>query len=256
MINSKVRFLYSDFAKYESDEPVLYDLSTHPAVIDLKRNFSKIVEEMRPYMMGEVKVNTNNPNAPNINYPDTWKHLYFMNYMLEYPAGRKLFPFTYSILKSHPEITLAGIASLEGGGRLFPHSGETNAIIRCHLGLKIPGKIPECGIRVKDQHISWVEGDVISFNDAFNHEAWNLTKEKRYVLLFDVMRPEFIKQQKEICAYALSIASIRFVAEKLKIDEHLPLFVRKLAIAPTYMFWCIFLTIQNIWFDKPRKVTR
>lgn len=251
MIHPDVKFIYSDFSVYNSDEPVVYNLQQHPAILDLKANFHHILEEVQPYMQGLVQADVSNPNAPNVNYPNTWKHLYFMNYMLEYAPGRNLFPITYSLIKKHPEITLAGIASLEGGGRLFPHSGETNAIIRCHLGIKIPGVIPECGIRVKDRHLSWREGDVICFNDAFNHEAWNLTQEKRYILLFDIMRPEFMGQKKRICAYALGIASVRYLAERLNLDRHLPLFIRKTFIFPFFVFWLVYLALQPIWVKKP-----
>lgn len=253
MVAPGVKFIYSDHAVYESDEPVIYDLHTHPAIQDIRQHFSRIREEVEPYMQGKIQADVHNPNAPNVNYPNTWKHLYFMNYMLEYAAARKLFPFTYSLLKKHPEITLAGIASLEAGGRLFPHSGETNAIVRCHLGIKIPGSLPDCGLRVKDEHRSWIEGDVVCFNDAFNHEAWNLTTEKRYILLFDIMRPEFMPQKTRICAYALALATVRYLAELAKVDKQLPMFIRKVVILPFFLFWYLFLQLQPLWLSDQKK---
>lgn len=35
------------------------------------------------------------------------------------------------------------------GTSITPHNGDTNAHMRCHMGIKIPGKLPECGFQVR-----------------------------------------------------------------------------------------------------------
>ena len=247
LLDRRIHFFYSDYSKYESAEPVFYNAANFPVVKAIENSYETIRQEVLPYINGEVKIDASNPNAPDANYPDIWKHAYFMNYLWQFRPARKLFPKTYEILKQHKEITLAGIASLEAGGKLLAHVGETNAIIRCHLGLKIPGSLPECGLRVKDEYRGWTEGKIICFNDAFNHEAWNLTGEKRFILIFDIIRPEFARYRMWVCAYSLGIASSRYLLQLLRIKRNLPDAVRAFLVYPFAITWWIYLRLQPLW---------
>lgn len=248
LFDKKIHFIYSDDSVYESAEQVFYNPEQYPEIKAIEDNFDVIKQEVSPYIRGEVKIDASNPNAPDVNYPDTWKHIYFMNYRWQFRQTHQLFPKTSRLLKQHPTITLAGIASLEAGGKLLPHVGETNAIIRCHLGIKIPGTLPQCGLRVKDEHRGWEEGKVVCFNDAFNHEAWNLTNEKRYIMIFDIIRPEFARYKNRVCAYSLGIASSRYLLQLLKVKRPLPIGIRKLLVYPFFIGWLLYLKAQNIWF--------
>lgn len=59
--------------------------------------------------------------------------------------------------------------------------------MRYHLGLIVPQG--ELGIRVGDQTARWEEGVGMMFDDTYDHEAWNETKETRVVLWLDIVRP-------------------------------------------------------------------
>ena len=38
----------------------------------------------------------------------------------------------------------------------------------------------------------WNDNEYFIFDDTFDHQAWNYTKEKRIVLIIDIMRPVHI----------------------------------------------------------------
>ncbi len=61
---------------------------------------------------------------------------------------------------------------LTAGGRLRPHSGATNLRLTAHLPLVVP-EGNRAGIRVGGHERQWVEGQMLVFDDAFVHEAWN-----------------------------------------------------------------------------------
>ena len=81
----------------------------------------------------------------------------------------------FSILKPHYHIV--------------PHKGPSRAVIRAHLGLKVPRDWRSVWIRVDDQILNWHEGKVILFDDSYEHEVRNDTDETRAVLFIDIERP-------------------------------------------------------------------
>ncbi|EWM28450.1 aspartyl asparaginyl beta-hydroxylase [Nannochloropsis gaditana] len=54
-----------------------------------------------------------------------------------------------------------------------------------------------CGIRIGDQVREWVEGKCLVFDDAYEHEVWNLTEEERVLLLVDFWHPEIALEERE-----------------------------------------------------------
>jgi aspartate beta-hydroxylase len=55
------------------------------------------------------------------------------------------------------------------------------------MGLRVP---EGSGIRVGDSTRRWVEGEVVVFDDSFEHEAWNDGPGPRIVLVLDIWHPE------------------------------------------------------------------
>ena len=68
----------------------------------------------------------------------------------------------------------------------FPPSPQ---VLRCHLGLVIPGDGSECGTWVTGDVQHHREGEFIVFDDSKTHKAFNHTREDRYVLIVDLLRP-------------------------------------------------------------------
>src|SRR3546814_9705290 len=60
-------------------------------------------------------------------------------------------------------------------------------LLICHLPLVVPDG---CGLRVGAETRSWREGELLIFDDSFEHEAWNRGTSDRTILLFEIWRPD------------------------------------------------------------------
>ena len=83
---------------------------------------------------------------------------------------------------------------LRPGARITPHTGTHNARLTCHLPLIVP---PGCRFRVGNDVREWQEGKMMIFDDTIEHEAWNDSREDRFVMIFDIWRPELSAQERE-----------------------------------------------------------
>ncbi len=72
------------------------------------------------------------------------------------------------------------------GTHLLPHRGVTNTRLVGHLPLLVP---EDCALSVGGELHAWHEGQVVVFDDTFEHEAWNRSKQTRVVLIFDLWNP-------------------------------------------------------------------
>ena len=81
--------------------------------------------------------------------------------------------------------------------RLRPHCGPTNVRLRAHLALSVPAG--DCAMRVGNGPARpWVEGEVLLFDDSFEHEVWNDTEAARLVLIIDLWHPLLETDQERI----------------------------------------------------------
>jgi aspartate beta-hydroxylase len=77
---------------------------------------------------------------------------------------------------------------MKPGTRVRPHTGPSNERIRVHLGLEVPEGC--CGIRVGTIEKSWREGELLIFDDSFEHEVWHRGEKRRLVLIVDFLHPD------------------------------------------------------------------
>jgi aspartyl/asparaginyl beta-hydroxylase (cupin superfamily) len=96
-----------------------------------------------------------------------------------------LCPETTRMLENVPGMINAGFSSLAPGTYIGPHTGYTNEVLRCHVGLK---ESEDSAIRVGSEVRSWSAGSCFVFDDTIEHEAWNRGTTTRVVLLFDFKR--------------------------------------------------------------------
>jgi aspartyl/asparaginyl beta-hydroxylase (cupin superfamily) len=82
---------------------------------------------------------------------------------------------------------MALFSRLTPGTHIRPHHGMLNTRLICHLPLVVPG---DCALRVGAETREWREGELLIFDDSFEHEAWNRGSSDRVVLLFEIWRPE------------------------------------------------------------------
>lgn len=80
------------------------------------------------------------------------------------------------------------------GSEIQRHTGVTNTRVVTHLPLIIPR---DCAIRVAGVVHEWKPGRCLSFDDTFEHEAWNRSDEIRVVLLFDTWNPHLDEAERD-----------------------------------------------------------
>jgi aspartate beta-hydroxylase len=103
---------------------------------------------------------------------------------------------TAAVLKSIPGADTAGsvfFSRLAAGSHIVRHCGPHNLRIRAHLGLIVPNG--NCQMRVGTEARCWTAGEVLLFDDSFEHEVWNHTQFDRYVLIVDVWHPALLADE-------------------------------------------------------------
>ncbi len=125
--------------------------------------------------------------------PRAWTVYPFYHMGVDVEALTRRCPGTMAVIKGLPGVCLDypwgdAIFSVQGGQSKLPvHCSVDNVRLRCHLGIRIPDGT---GIRVGGEERVWTEGRSLLFEDAFPHEVWNNSMERRIVLIVDFWHPD------------------------------------------------------------------
>ena len=99
------------------------------------------------------------------------------------------------------------------GTHLLPHRGVTNTRVVGHLPLVVP---EDCALKVGGEIHVWREGRAVVFDDTYEHEAWNRSKETRVVLIFDMWNPHLTEaEQAAVTNVVAAIGDFREAIERL-----------------------------------------
>ncbi|NQZ83159.1 MAG: aspartyl/asparaginyl beta-hydroxylase domain-containing protein [Colwellia sp.] len=122
-----------------------------------------------------------------------WSALHLYNNGVANDELLKRMPLTSKLLDSLPLYKLNDkpfevfFSLLKAGQHIKPHYGLSNHTLTVHL----PLVVPKGGyLRVANEKVNWQEGQLIIFDDSFEHEAINLSQEDRVVLIFSVWHQE------------------------------------------------------------------
>ncbi|WP_164074103.1 aspartyl/asparaginyl beta-hydroxylase domain-containing protein [Stenotrophomonas maltophilia] len=121
-----------------------------------------------------------------------WDGFFFHRHGKVFSENAHRCPRTAAALEQVPLVRIEGHAPetlysvLGPGSHILPHTGVTNSRIVTHLPLIVP---EHCALRVAGEEHAWQEGRCVSFDDTWEHEAWNRSQSTRVVLLFDVWNP-------------------------------------------------------------------
>lgn len=85
------------------------------------------------------------------------------------------------------------LSVLEPGTHIPSHYGGSNAKLTLHLPLVVPQG--DTAIRVDTETRGWESGDMVIFDDTFEHEAWNRTSQPRAVLLLKAYHPDLTVEE-------------------------------------------------------------
>ena len=113
-----------------------------------------------------------------------WKSFVLTGYGFRSFNNIRLCPETWRVCQSIPGLITVLFSIFEPGKHLPAHRGPYNGVLRLHLGLIVPEPRERLGIRVENQINRWREGEVVIFDDAYEHEAWNDTSDTRVVRRF------------------------------------------------------------------------
>ncbi|MBR9805762.1 MAG: aspartyl/asparaginyl beta-hydroxylase domain-containing protein [Alphaproteobacteria bacterium] len=141
------------------------------------------------------------PNdTPMTNNPD-WSAFYLMKQGKRVEENIALCPKTMAAIEAigddafpSPQPSVL-FSQLKPGTRIPAHVGMFNTRLICHLPLIIPEK---CGFRVGNETREWTPGAMFIFDDSINHEAWNESAEPRFILIFEIWRPELSARQRHL----------------------------------------------------------
>lgn len=198
---------------YTGNEPAFYRSDNFSWTELIETNSLKIKSELgahlssNPRFMPGIK-------KQKVNYHGLWKTMPLMTWGVEFHKNICNFPVTKEVLKQIPGLVSASFNLLEKNSDIKQHFGETNASVRVHLGLYIPDNLPDVGFKVNGISRSWEEGKVLIFCDGYEHSGWNYSNQDRYILLLDIIRPEFIHKKRWICGNVLASLSLQSVASK------------------------------------------
>ncbi|MDP2325768.1 MAG: aspartyl/asparaginyl beta-hydroxylase domain-containing protein, partial [Gammaproteobacteria bacterium] len=92
---------------------------------------------------------------------------------------------------------------------------------------------------------SWEEGRTVLFSDCHRHTVWNGTDGRRFVLVFDVMRDEFVGRKYWMCAQSLSALTIKWFDSRWNLLHRLPRWLLGAKHKAIAVLWYLYLPLQN-----------
>ncbi|MHB1057890.1 MAG: aspartyl/asparaginyl beta-hydroxylase domain-containing protein [Rhodanobacter sp.] len=122
-----------------------------------------------------------------------WDAFFFYRHGVRHDVQCARCPRTSAVLDSMPLVRVRDHAPetlysvLRPGTHILPHRGVTNTRLVTHLPLIVP---PDCALRVGGETHLWQEGRCVTFDDTFEHEAWNRSDRDRVVLILDSWNPD------------------------------------------------------------------
>lgn len=121
-----------------------------------------------------------------------WNALFFYRHGVRNDENAGRCPQTAAVLDAAPLCRIrehapeACFSVLTPGSHILPHHGVTNTRVVTHLALVVPD---DCALVVGGEQRRWEEGVCFSFDDTFQHEAWNRSADTRVVMLLDAWNP-------------------------------------------------------------------
>ena len=87
------------------------------------------------------------------------------------------------------------LSVMAGATWVRPHCGLANTKLRAHLPLTVPSDPPP-RLRVAEHLLTWQEGEMIVFDDSFEHEVIHESNSTRIVLILDINHPDLSEEKR------------------------------------------------------------
>ncbi|HEX7915359.1 aspartyl/asparaginyl beta-hydroxylase domain-containing protein [Rudaea sp.] len=186
-----------------------FDRALFPWYAVLEQNADVIRAELREVLRGETGIapflGTNaldrvGDQLAGAETPPAWDAFFFYRHGERLDENCARCPRTAAILDSLPIVRIREHAPeicfsvLTPGTHILPHRGVTNTRLVTHLPLIVP---ENCAIVVGGEKREWREGECFTFDDTFEHEAWNRGASTRVVMLMDCWNPYLTEVERE-----------------------------------------------------------
>jgi beta-hydroxylase len=167
--------------KVLAQAPCVVDFSIH--VDDIINEWNAFIQEKKIYPIDDVS-----KEQLHLNADKRWKAFFVYGYGFYHPLNKTYFPLTSSLVKKwKKDITMVMFSTLEPGKHIPPHKGRNYGVYRTQIGISI--KHPEhTMLRVNNEVIQLREKETFTFDDTFEHEAWNNGDTPRTVLIIDTKK--------------------------------------------------------------------
>jgi beta-hydroxylase len=227
---------------YKGKMPTFYDNSQMELTRILESNFPAIQKEILAFYQHNGQEFL--PQYVPYKYQnDNWKVFSLMGFLLKFSENIKKFPVLSKVVIEIPDIVTAQIIVLEPHTRVKAHFAGSNGLIRSHLGIMIPGKLPELGFRIKQEERCWEEGKVLSFCESHRHYVWNYTNDYRIILLIDTIHPDYSDKKHYLCGGMLSMLTLKMFAFHFPLTKKMP---KKIVLGFHHVFTLLFIVALKI----------
>ncbi|MCA8963867.1 MAG: aspartyl/asparaginyl beta-hydroxylase domain-containing protein [Planctomycetes bacterium] len=170
--------------------PAVHDPSRFAFVPALEAACSAVLAELQQLSSAEFVDSPDSLTTVADGYDETgwkWFGLYGGSAVDVEANNRVRCPATAAACAAVPGLVNAGFSWFRPGTHLYPHRGEMQGVLRCHLPLLVPEG--DLGMSFGDEVCRWVAGRCLVFDDTVEHEAWNRAASDRVVLLVTFAAP-------------------------------------------------------------------
>ncbi len=158
--------------------------------------------------------------------------MYYMGTPIHY--FQKYFPKTLEIVNKLPGHCFdypwgdCLFSRQAAGSHLIAHCSVDSFRLRVHLGLDVPDN---CQMRVKNELLNWHNGEVLIFEDSFEHEVWNHSDKSRIVLIIDFWHPDLTLVEKQALMAGFRKYEMRALMSVFRLGDHRDRFEQMLLTA-------------------------
>lgn len=175
----------------EEENTHILDINNFPDLLDIKKYYKIFLKEYEDFVdnISGTSLHENSVinHAKNIDVNKKWNSVILKLFGKD-TMHYRYFPKTKKILEKNNKIISVIISIMKPGAKILPHTGVYRGILRYHLGLKVPKERKKCYIIINEEKYSWNSGEDIIFDDMYQHEVTNDSREDRIVLFLDIMK--------------------------------------------------------------------
>ena len=208
--------------RYKGKMPVYFTEDQFAESTFIKSNYQIIKNEVENYFNNNIEEKLKPGFIPHSWDGKGWKSIGLYAFGFKRNSNCKKFPELTKIVESIPSMTSAQISVMQPNTSLMPHIDDTSAVVRIHLGIQIPGQLPELGFRMSGREVTWKEGELLILSPVRPHYAWNKTNQSRIVVIVDVVHQQYLDRKLRICGNVIGQLGMKFIASRFIILKKIP----------------------------------